>query len=55
MALMFFAGNGPYHIIALDLCNTAPPMEHHDIKPMSDWLRDAEIAVEGVETTIVDA
>ncbi|MCB1407139.1 MAG: MBL fold metallo-hydrolase [Rhodobacteraceae bacterium] len=32
-----------------------PKMEHHDILPMSDWLRDAEIAVEGVETTIIDS
>lgn len=32
-----------------------PPMDHHDVQPMSDWLRDAEIPVEGVETTIVDA
>jgi len=32
-----------------------PAMEHHDILPMSQWLRDAEIPVDGVETEILDS
>jgi len=29
-------------------------MEYEEITPMSDWLREAEIPVEGVDTTMKD-
>ena len=31
-----------------------PPMDHHDIQPMSDWLKKMEIPIEGVDTDLVD-
>ena len=31
-----------------------PPMDHHDIKPMSDWLKKKEIPIEGVVTDLAD-
>jgi len=31
-----------------------PPMDHHDIQPMSEWLKKMEIPIEGVDTDLVD-